>query len=261
MTKQSKPREVLKAAAMKVGEEDPRAADFWAGEMLKDLDAAGLTISRKGEDAPAKREAAQLAMSLWRKHYREDSPNFELLDTTAGIITQIDNMTANLRRPVPPPPTDKRPDLLHDGATDDPNNKDCNITPGEARFVGEPDALREMAQRIYDIAQPLEGKTPFGQLVSVGDKLMGLARTALANTDGGWNYDLDDAPTGWPLDVASKGVAGPEVGIREVHADGSTTWLILDAGLADGSSPGWCHRLDAPVYAWRARPTPPTEAE
>jgi len=203
---------------------------------LEALDAAGLTISRKGE--------AEEAYELGER------------DGYEGAVQDLDQATGG-----------DGEFICVLGGPDDRHCPDADHM--KARIIGrfraspkgETDALREMAQRIYDIAQPLEGKTPFGQLVSVGDKLMGLARTALANTDGGWNYDLDDAPTGWPLDVASKGVAGPEVGIREVHADGSTTWLILDAGLADGSSPGWCHRLDAPVYAWRARPTPPTEAE
>jgi hypothetical protein len=42
------------------------------------------------------REASSLAMSLWKKHYKEASPNFELLSTTAGIISQIDNMVSGL---------------------------------------------------------------------------------------------------------------------------------------------------------------------
>lgn len=41
-------------------------------------------------------EAKSLAMSMWRKHYKDVSPNFELCDSVVGVITQIDNMAAGL---------------------------------------------------------------------------------------------------------------------------------------------------------------------
>lgn len=44
----------------------------------------------------AMREARSLAKSLWRRYYREESPTFELCDSAAGIITQIDNMVAGI---------------------------------------------------------------------------------------------------------------------------------------------------------------------
>jgi len=44
----------------------------------------------------AKREAESLAMSLWKKYYKKDSPRFELCDSVAGVISQIDNMTTGL---------------------------------------------------------------------------------------------------------------------------------------------------------------------
>lgn len=43
-------------------------------------------------------EARRLALSLWRLHYADESPNFELCDTTAGIISQIDNMVSGLTK-------------------------------------------------------------------------------------------------------------------------------------------------------------------
>ena len=58
-------------------------------------------VQHSGEpvvDADAKREAESLAMSLWQKWYKDDSPNFELCDSVAGVITQINNMTAGLVR-------------------------------------------------------------------------------------------------------------------------------------------------------------------
>jgi len=50
--------------------------------------------------AAAKREAENLAMFLWKKYYKEDSPRFELCDSVAGVISQIDNMATGLvKRP------------------------------------------------------------------------------------------------------------------------------------------------------------------
>ena len=46
--------------------------------------------------AAAKREAENLAMFLWKKYYKKDSPRFELCDSVAGVISQIDNMTTGL---------------------------------------------------------------------------------------------------------------------------------------------------------------------
>ena len=46
--------------------------------------------------ANSKREAESLAMSLWRRHYQDASPDFELCDTTAAVISQIDNMVAGV---------------------------------------------------------------------------------------------------------------------------------------------------------------------
>jgi hypothetical protein len=42
--------------------------------------------------AQAHSEASSLAMAMWRTDYQKVSPNFELSDSVAGIITQIDNM-------------------------------------------------------------------------------------------------------------------------------------------------------------------------
>jgi len=55
-------------------------------------------------DADAKREAESLAMALWRKWYKDESPDFELCDSVAGVITQINNMTTGLVREQAPQP-------------------------------------------------------------------------------------------------------------------------------------------------------------
>lgn len=41
-------------------------------------------------------EASSLALSLHKKFYEKVSPHFELCDSTAGIISQIDNMVCTL---------------------------------------------------------------------------------------------------------------------------------------------------------------------
>lgn len=40
----------------------------------------------------------QLTWWVWNKHYRQDSPDFELLDDTMGVLTQLDNMLTGLER-------------------------------------------------------------------------------------------------------------------------------------------------------------------
>lgn len=46
----------------------------------------------------AMREASELAMCIWRSEFRNESPEFELCDSPAGIISQIDNMFAGIRQ-------------------------------------------------------------------------------------------------------------------------------------------------------------------
>jgi hypothetical protein len=60
------------------------------------------------EEALAKQEqdnayiyASNLATAIWQKHYMKESPKFALLDTTEGVLTQIDNMTCGLVKEKP----------------------------------------------------------------------------------------------------------------------------------------------------------------
>jgi hypothetical protein len=46
----------------------------------------------------AEAEARTLALYIWGKFYKLDSPNFELLDTLSGVISQIDNMVTGLKK-------------------------------------------------------------------------------------------------------------------------------------------------------------------
>ena len=48
--------------------------------------------------------ASNLAKTIWQKHYMKESPKFALLDTTEGVLTQIDNMTCGLVREKPAQP-------------------------------------------------------------------------------------------------------------------------------------------------------------
>lgn len=62
----------------------------------EEVQAAVLIEKLQAENAAAHREATTLAMALWKRHYRAESPNFGLCDSVAGIISQIDNMTAGM---------------------------------------------------------------------------------------------------------------------------------------------------------------------
>jgi len=68
-------------------------------------------VLKELEEALAKQEqdstyvyASSLATEIWQKHYMKESPKFALLDTTEGVLTQIDNMTCGLVREKPAQP-------------------------------------------------------------------------------------------------------------------------------------------------------------
>jgi hypothetical protein len=44
----------------------------------------------------AKTEAEALCMAIYRRKYKTTSPDFELCDSIAGVISQIDNMIGGL---------------------------------------------------------------------------------------------------------------------------------------------------------------------
>lgn len=44
----------------------------------------------------AHREAVRLAQVMWRRTYRDAAPNWQPLDDTGGVISQIDNMHAGV---------------------------------------------------------------------------------------------------------------------------------------------------------------------
>ena len=44
------------------------------------------------------RYAQRLATSMWRKHWKQDAPNWKPYDDMVGVLTQIDNMVAGMVR-------------------------------------------------------------------------------------------------------------------------------------------------------------------
>jgi len=48
--------------------------------------------------------ASRLAVAIWQKHYMKDAPKWKPLDTTEGVLTQIDNMTCGLVKEKPAQP-------------------------------------------------------------------------------------------------------------------------------------------------------------
>ena len=72
--------------------------------------ASGSAIPRLDQDAlehgcmmpeDALKYAQGLAMSMWEKHWKQDSPNWKPLDDIVGVLTQIDNMVAGMTRRSP----------------------------------------------------------------------------------------------------------------------------------------------------------------
>ena len=43
-------------------------------------------------------EVKRIAIYLWEKYYKDTALNWEPLDTTLGILSQIDNMIAGLNK-------------------------------------------------------------------------------------------------------------------------------------------------------------------
>ena len=62
--------------------------------------------------------ASSLATTIWQKHYIKESPKFALLDTTEGVLTQIDNMTCGLVREKPAQPKQEPIGYVNEGAPD-----------------------------------------------------------------------------------------------------------------------------------------------
>ena len=58
--------------------------------------------------------ASKLAKTMWQKHYMKESPKFELLDTTEGVLTQIDNMTCGLVREKPAQPAQEAKSVTYE---------------------------------------------------------------------------------------------------------------------------------------------------
>jgi len=48
--------------------------------------------------------ASRLATAIWQKHYMKDAPKWKPLNTTEGVLTQIDNMTCGLVKEKPAQP-------------------------------------------------------------------------------------------------------------------------------------------------------------
>ena len=57
-----------------------------------------IASSHIDELAKAKVEAESLATSIWEQYYKEDSPDWGLCDSVAGVITQIDNMVSGMEK-------------------------------------------------------------------------------------------------------------------------------------------------------------------
>jgi hypothetical protein len=110
--------------------------------------------------------ASNLAKTIWQKHYMKESPKFALLDTTEGVLTQIDNMTCGLVREKPAQPeqepmawmNDSTPSGIFARHTEGAKNFGCTIplytTPPQRTWVGLTD------EEIADCAEKMEASDP-----------------------------------------------------------------------------------------------------
>ena len=85
-------------------EDGADAEDYWRPicDLRDDLKKVTL-YENKFDNKLAFEEASNLARALNKKFYKDISPNFELCDSTAGVISQIDNMVCTLVEAQPKP--------------------------------------------------------------------------------------------------------------------------------------------------------------
>ena len=106
---------MTKDEALKLALEALEALEADPLEMVADVDGHMVFLKDKAitaiKEALAQPEqdntyayASSLAKTIWQKHYIKESPKFALLDTTEGVLTQIDNMTCGLVREKPAQP-------------------------------------------------------------------------------------------------------------------------------------------------------------
>lgn len=70
---------------------------FRNGQLVERAEVEAENAKLREEYEAAFREATHLAKSLHRQYFAETAPQWEPLNTAAGVITQIDNMTTLMR--------------------------------------------------------------------------------------------------------------------------------------------------------------------
>jgi len=70
----------------------------WTVIGRKDFEAA-LELAKAVQSNKEYNYAKYLATYLWKTHYKNDAPEWEPLNTLVGVLTQIDNMIAELIKP------------------------------------------------------------------------------------------------------------------------------------------------------------------
>jgi hypothetical protein len=114
--------------------------------------------------------ASNLAKTIWQEHYMKESPKFALLDTTEGVLTQIDNMTCGLVREKPAQPEQKyhRGDRLICLETEEY----CviHISGTDRQWVKFPDShigvyTNEQVAELFELLPKEPDQEPVGQLL------------------------------------------------------------------------------------------------
>lgn len=66
--------------------------------LIQTEDLEALCCAAEASDAAALGYAQRLATALWEKHWKDRAPDWKPLPDLIGVLTQIDNSTADLVR-------------------------------------------------------------------------------------------------------------------------------------------------------------------
>jgi hypothetical protein len=105
--------------------------------------------------------ARTLAVALWRKHYQTEAPLWQPADDLAGVLSQIDNMTAGLTKPRRPMPIWERQqeirNILYRRLPVEIDGNDCRSIADEIfrTMMGERPMNAETSDRVAGLAAVL----------------------------------------------------------------------------------------------------------
>ena len=130
--------------AFKLEQAESELAEYKRTEPLKIEERQSLL----SELNVAKAEAETLCMAIYRRKYKTTSPDFELCDSVAGVISQIDNMVGGL--------FDENASLKAELA----KHQGSEFHPDWSLLDATRDALKEMTEKYWELLMAVETKHP-----------------------------------------------------------------------------------------------------